>query len=136
MCAGAICFNGTTYRMCGVWLAKNDLDNEVRTLQLLGRIQYCLIINLVSSRKQPWSLTPLRRQWLCTHWTALVGFVVHVNQGQHNSRRRDMAKANITVGEGIWQRPTVRTHTQTHKYTHTNTPDGTSPSLTSTSSPL
>ena len=53
MCAGAICFNGTTYSMCCIWLAKNDLDNEVRTLQLLGRIPYCLIINLVSSRKQP-----------------------------------------------------------------------------------
>ena len=39
--------------MCGIWLAKNDFDNEVRTLQLLGRIPYCLIINLVSSRKQP-----------------------------------------------------------------------------------
>ena len=41
--------------MCCIWLAKNDLDNEVRTLQRLGRIPYCLIINLVSSRKQPWA---------------------------------------------------------------------------------
>ena len=29
--------------MCGIWLAKNDFDNEVQTLQLLGRIPYCLI---------------------------------------------------------------------------------------------
>ena len=36
-----------------IWLAKNDFDNEVQTLQRLGRIPYCLIINLVSSRKQP-----------------------------------------------------------------------------------
>ena len=43
----------STEQLTACVLATNDFDNEVRTLQLLGRIPYCLIINLVSSCKQP-----------------------------------------------------------------------------------